>query len=177
LFGDKLAVLVGDLLYAQVFALLTSLTELGANAQLALFELFVRTTRKMCLGEIYEDRIVADPPSVSYQDYLNVIDYKTASLMACCCRASAIAVGADEQDSALAEEFGMHLGRSYQLMDDVVDEDSVYFNRERMTDHAIDEGSRSQSVLERIGDNDGTRRLAEITHAITGRAAERARLA
>ena len=173
-YGNKLAVLVGDLLYDQVFALLTALTEIGSGAQLALFDLFTTTTRKMCLGEMYEDQIVAEPGAVSYTDYVKVIDYKTASLMACCCHASAIAAGADAGQIALASEYGMHLGRTYQLIDDVIDEDSVFFDRQRMLDQAMAEGSQGDDVLGRIADNDGTRRLAEITQAVILRAAAKA---
>ena len=175
LFGNKLAVLVGDLLYDQVFSLLTSLTDVGTDAQLALFDLFTTTTRKMCLGEIYEDQIVAEPGAVTYDDYLQVIDYKTASLMECCCRASAIVVGAADREAGLAAEFGMRLGRTYQLIDDVIDQDSVFFDRKRMMDQAVDEGSKGDEVLNQIGDNDGTGRLAEITQAVIGRVSESAR--
>jgi geranylgeranyl pyrophosphate synthase len=169
-FGNKMAVLVGDLLYDQAFALLTELTGLGATAQLELFELFTSTTRKMCLGEIYEDQIVAEPGNVTFDEYLQVIDYKTASLMACCCLASAIAVGADDRDRALVEEYGRHLGRTYQLIDDVIDEDSVFFNRDEMLSRAVEEGALGNRALGRLGENDGTHRLAQITQAVVKRA-------
>ncbi|MEE8440283.1 MAG: polyprenyl synthetase family protein [Spirochaetia bacterium] len=175
-FGNKMAVLVGDLLYDQAFSLLTELTVLGAGAQLALFELFTSMARKMCLGEIYEEQIVADPGAVTFDEYLQVIDYKTASLMACCCGASAIAVGADDGDSALVQEYGHHLGRTYQLIDDVIDEDSVFFDRQRMLNRAIEEGSLGNRALGKFAENDSTRRLAEITQAVIGRAEQAIRV-
>jgi len=175
-YGNKMAVLVGDLLYDQSFALLTNLTDLGAAAQLALFDLFTSTTRKMCLGEIYEDQIVANPGAVTFPEYLQVIDYKTASLMACCCRASAIAVGADDRDNGLVNEYGEHLGRTYQLVDDVIDEDSVFFDREKMLNQAIEEESLGNQALGALGDNDGTRRLSDIAQAVIKRAGQTSRV-
>ncbi|MCK4514079.1 MAG: polyprenyl synthetase family protein [Spirochaetaceae bacterium] len=174
--GNKMAVLVGDLLYDQAFALLTELTGLGPDAQLALFELVTSTTRKMCLGEIYEDQIVAEPSTVTFDDYLQVIDHKTASLMACCCRASAIAVGADDRDSALVDQYGHHLGRTYQLIDDVIDEDSVFFNREEMLNRAVEEGLLGNRVLGELGENDGIRRLFEITQTVIKKAGQTIRV-
>ena len=169
-FGNKMAVLVGDLLYDQAFALLTELTGLGSPAQLALFRLFTATTREMCLGEIYQDQIVVDEGNIPFEDYLHVIDYKTASLMSCCCRAGAIAVGADDPASTLLAEYGHHLGRTYQLVDDVIDEDSVFFDREQMLSRAVEEGSLGIRALGPFGENDGSNRLAEITHAVIERA-------
>ena len=175
-FGNKMAVLVGDLLYDQSFALLTELTGVGANAQLALFELFTSTTRKMCLGEIYEDQIVAEPGIVTFDEYLQVIDYKTASLMECCCRASAIAAGADDRDSTLVDNYGRHLGRTYQLIDDVIDEDSVFFNREEMFNRAVEEAALGNQALGELGENDGTRRLAEVSGTVIKRAGQTVRV-
>ncbi|MBU8913525.1 MAG: polyprenyl synthetase family protein [Spirochaetales bacterium] len=169
-FGNKMAVLVGDLLYDQSFALLTELTGLGAKAQLALFELFTTTTRKMCLGEIYQDQVVAEPGIVTFDEYLQVIDYKTASLMACCCRATAIAAGADHRDSDLVDNYGHHLGRTYQLIDDVIDEDSVFFDREEMLNRAVEEATLGNRALGGLGENDGAHRLAEITRTVIKRA-------
>ena len=171
-FGNKMAVLVGDLLYDQAFALLTGLTGLGPDAQLALFELFTSTTRKMCLGEIYEDQLVAEPGAVTFEDYLQVIDHKTSSLMTCCCRASAIAAGADDRVGVLVDQYGHHLGRTYQLIDDVIDEDSVFFDPEEMLNRAVEEGSLGDRVLGELGENDGTRRLSEITQAVIKRAGQ-----
>lgn len=168
-FGNKTAVLVGDLLYEQAFAEITALTALGPQAQLALFELFTTTSREMCLGEIYEDEIDTGSP-VSLEDYLRVIDYKTASLMSGCCRAAAIVAGAGDEDSRLVFEFGYHLGRTYQLIDDVIDRDSVYFDRDHMLSLARREGETCHSILSRLGHRDGLRSLEGITEAVLRRA-------
>jgi len=169
-FGNKTAVLVGDLFYEQAFAVLTALEDIGSDAQIALLKLFTTTTREMCLGEIYEDEVVANPGAVSLEDYLRVIDYKTASLMSCCCRASAIVSGAGDEDSRLAYQFGYHLGRTYQLIDDVLDRDSVYFDPDTMLNLARSEGEFCRSVLEQFAPRDGVESLAGITDAVLKRA-------
>ncbi|TFH05196.1 MAG: polyprenyl synthetase family protein [Spirochaetales bacterium] len=168
-FGNRMAVLIGDLLYDQVFTLLAELTQLGPETQVALFNLFTSTARKMCLGEIYDDQIQIEPAAVTFDQYLQVIDYKTASLMSCCCQASAIALGANDEDRTAVQEFGFHLGRTYQLVDDMIDQDSVFFDRDRMLARSSRETGLCQDALRRIGDNDGTRRLATITQAVVDR--------
>ena len=165
-YGNKLAVLVGDLLYDQVFTVLAELTAPGPEVQIELLNLFTRTARKMCLGEIYDDQIGCEPDSVEFDHYLQVVDYKTAALMACCCRASALALGATSQDCDVVEEFGFRLGRTYQLVDDIVDQDSVCSDTDRMRRQALEETAHCLAALDQIGSNDGTSRLRDITSTV-----------
>jgi len=168
--GNKAAILTGDLLYDQAFALLADLPELCHMRQLELFRSFTSTTRKMCLGEMYEDRIAADPQGVSFADYLKVIDYKTASLMACSCAASAIAVGVDSDTRARLEEYGSHLGVSYQLIDDVEDGDSIYYERSSMLDLAMNEAGRAEQAVSFLRKSAYRDRLVEMPQILLRRA-------
>jgi geranylgeranyl pyrophosphate synthase len=171
-FGNKTAVLVGDLLYDQSFAVLTELRSIGPEAQLELFELITSTTRKMCLGEIYEDEIVERHHPVDFDDYLRVVDYKTASLMACCCRASAIVAGAASGERDLAHTFGFHLGRTYQLVDDLLDRDSVFTDREQIAGQVAEEYARCTDALRQMDESDAVSRLSGLTEAVLERAGD-----
>ncbi len=169
-YGDKVAVLVGDLLYDQAFSLLAGLVELGHERQIELFELLTSTTRRMCLGEIYEDQIALSPESVSFDDYLQVIDYKTASLMACCCTVSSIVVEADQDVRESAKSFGYHLGMSYQLVDDVNDYDSVFLAPEIMLDRAVEEANLAVKHLSCFEAGSYRSRLQDLPRLLLRRA-------
>ena len=168
--GNKVAVLTGDLLYDQAFALLTQLTDLGHQRQIALFELFTTTTRMMCLGEMYEDQIEADPAVVSFEDYLKVIDYKTASLMACCCEASCIIMETPDEARTRMSGFGHQLGMSYQLIDDVNDHDSVFYNGDIMVGRAVQEANLAGEALSHLPTSTYRDRLSEMPAVLLRRA-------
>ncbi|MFX8577832.1 polyprenyl synthetase family protein, partial [Acinetobacter baumannii] len=58
---------------------------------------------------------------VTLADYLITIDGKTGALIEACCRAGArIGGAADEQVEALAS-YGRHVGRAFQVVDDLLD--------------------------------------------------------
>jgi octaprenyl-diphosphate synthase len=148
--GNTIAVLVGDLYYAQFFTVLTELTSLGTDRQRQLFELFLDTTRRMCLAEILEARLARAGQSPSFSDYLQIVEDKTASLMSASCAAAAIVAGADEKLRGEAASFGRAIGLAYQLVDDTLDGDASYRNGTDILDRAEVLGSEARERLERL---------------------------
>jgi geranylgeranyl pyrophosphate synthase len=142
-YGNKIAVLVGDLLYARFFSIATHLEAVEYPQQLQLFELFSSTTQKMCLGEILEERLQKLPEEVSFQDYFSMIEHKTGSLMAASCEAAGILLDAEPERCGALARYGMNLGLSYQIVDDVIYVDSVYSNTDAMLEKAVALGNRA----------------------------------
>jgi geranylgeranyl pyrophosphate synthase len=124
-YGDHTAVLVGDLLYARCFALLSSLELPRWQEHQEIFTLFFRTTQAMCLGEIREQQVLEAGSRVGFEEYLIILRNKTAELMSACCRAAAIACGAPGELTAALAEFGLSFGLAFQLLDDAVDRDAL----------------------------------------------------
>ena len=58
---------------------------------------------------------------VSYDDYIQMITYKTAVLCASALKIGAIIAHAEESDAHAIYEFGRHLGIAFQMMDDYLD--------------------------------------------------------
>jgi octaprenyl-diphosphate synthase len=141
--GNTVAVLVGDLYYAQFFDLLTELTALGTTMQKRLFDLFLGTTRKMCMAEIYEEGFRLRGERTSLDDYLLIIENKTASLMAACCEAGAVVAGAPRSQIEAIAAFGTSVGLAYQLVDDTIDEDASLADRQLITSRALREGEHA----------------------------------
>jgi octaprenyl-diphosphate synthase len=121
-FDIKYAVLAGDILYAQFFSLLAGL-RIDTGRYRRVLEIFCSVTREMCQGEIFEHRMKSSPCLPAYGGYLEVIKSKTASLMSASCQSGAIVAGAGPALEGKLKEYGLHIGLSYQLVDDLLDED------------------------------------------------------
>ena len=141
-FGTSIAVLVGDVLYAQFFSLLAEL-RVPAEQRLRLVQLFCAVTKTMSQGEIFQHGIKRYELEITVEDYLAIIRSKTAALMSACCAAGALVAGGSEQHVSAAEEFGLQFGLAFQLMDDQMDQDAL------ASDLAPDRQARTHAALAR----------------------------
>jgi octaprenyl-diphosphate synthase len=123
-FGTSIAVLVGDVLYAQFFTLIAELP-LPAELRLRLVQLFCAVTKTMSQGEIFQHGAKRYELEVTIDDYLAIIRSKTAALMSACCASGALVGGGTEPQVAAAGEFGLQFGLAFQLMDDQMDQDAL----------------------------------------------------
>ena len=123
-FGTSIAVLVGDVLYAQFFSLIAEL-RLPAEQRLRLVQLFCAVTKSMSQGEIFQHGIKRFHLEITVDDYLAIIRSKTAALMSACCASGALVGGGSEPQVTAAGEFGLQFGLAFQLMDDQMDQDAL----------------------------------------------------
>ncbi len=125
-YGVKIAILVGDVLFAQSFDIVAGLSGVGSDIKVRLYAILTDLTRRMCYGEIFEQHLLDGGEPVGRGDYLKVLEFKTALLTSAACRCGAILGGADtEKEEALAS-YGLNYGHAYQLVDDFRDGDSIY---------------------------------------------------
>lgn len=112
--GNAPSVLVGDFLYSRAFQLLVKLGNMNVMRILS------DTTNTISEGEV-QQLVNAKDPSVSEDNYFNVIYKKTAALFeaACACAAEISDCNVEQTESALL--FGKHLGIAFQLVDDALD--------------------------------------------------------
>jgi geranylgeranyl diphosphate synthase, type II len=84
------------------------------------FRIYNTTATEVCIGQQldidFEKKVV-----VSEEEYVRMIELKTAVLLAASARIGAIIGGADERDSDLMYEFGRNLGLGFQIQDDYLD--------------------------------------------------------
>lgn len=85
-----------------------------------LLQLFNVTALKVCEGQQY-DMNFESRMDVSVEEYLKMIESKTAVLIAASLKSGAIAGGADMPDADLLYEFGINLGMAFQIRDDHLD--------------------------------------------------------
>lgn len=114
LWGNKASVLVGDFLFSRAFELMV------ADGSLEILEILSKAASTIVEGEVLQ-LVTANDTATTEQDYLNVIQAKTAHLFAAACHIGGVMANCGtEQKTALAT-FGHNLGITFQLIDDALD--------------------------------------------------------
>lgn len=85
-----------------------------------LAKLFSKTAIEVCEGQQY-DIDFEDREDVTIEDYLHMINYKTAVLAGAAMTMGAIVAGATKISQENIYEFGRNLGMAFQLQDDYLD--------------------------------------------------------
>ena len=125
-FGNSLAVLTGDYLFAKAAEFVASLDSP------AIMGIFAWAVMELCQGEMLPLSLNGDPASertsgVTEQlhrledTYLAKVRSKTASLLAMCCQTGAMLDGADEAVVSCMRQYGLELGVAFQIIDDILD--------------------------------------------------------
>ncbi|GHD51159.1 polyprenyl synthetase family protein [Mycetocola manganoxydans] len=112
-FGNSVAILTGDLLFARASQLMAGLGERAIRLQANTFE-------RLVLGQLHETVGPKDGENEEAH-YLQVLADKTGSLIAAAAQAGVIFSGADESYEAAVVEYGEKIGVAFQLIDDVID--------------------------------------------------------
>ncbi|MBT8254609.1 MAG: polyprenyl synthetase family protein [Flavobacteriaceae bacterium] len=81
---------------------------------------FNKTALEICEGQQY-DVDFETRNDVVIEEYLKMIEYKTAVLVGTALKFGAIIAGASDSDQDLIEQFGINLGIAFQLQDDYLD--------------------------------------------------------
>ena len=112
--GNYLSVLAGDWLYMQAFNI-----ALGER-NFKILDLFIAMTQAMVEGELLQltwQRRIDFPEDV----YFELTYRKTAYLFSVCLRLGAVLAGKSKEEEGLLGTYGLNLGLSFQLIDDVLD--------------------------------------------------------
>tara|TARA_B100000767_G_scaffold44680_2_gene38972 strand:- start:3242 stop:4207 length:966 start_codon:yes stop_codon:yes gene_type:complete len=114
--NENIAILSGDLLYALVNQLLSK----SSSQTPTLHQIFQKTAIEVCEGQSL-DMEFEKLEIISISDYINMIQLKTAVLVACSLKMGALVGGASNKDAQLLYDFGFNLGTSFQIHDDILD--------------------------------------------------------
>ena len=156
--GNSIAILTGDFLFARASDLLADLGPEAVRIQ-------ARTFERLVTGQIHE---TAGPGAGEdpVEHYLSVLADKTGSLIATAGRFGAMLAGADEQTVDVLARYGQRIGVAFQIADDLLDVTggSAEFGKAPGTD--LREGVATLPVLyaRRAADpmDPGDRRLLEL---------------
>ncbi len=112
--GNEIAVLFGDCLFAQALKLAASFPTPEVCRSVAV------ATNTVCTGEIFQTQQRRDFVA-SHRDYFRVIEMKTAELFTLSCDLAAFLSNATPEQRAALREYGAAVGTAYQVYDDCVD--------------------------------------------------------
>ena len=85
-----------------------------------LAKLFSKTALEVCEGQQW-DVDFEERSNVTIPEYLKMIEYKTAVLVAAAMKMGAIVAKTSEKEADLIYDFGLNLGLAFQLQDDYLD--------------------------------------------------------
>jgi geranylgeranyl diphosphate synthase type I len=121
LWGDAHAINVGDAMFALSNLALLLLAERNVpSATVVAACCLFNVTQLALTGGQYLDIGFEDHDDVSVDDYLVMIEGKTAALAACSCEMGALIAGAPAVQCEKLRDFGRHLGLTFQMRDDIL---------------------------------------------------------
>ena len=140
-YGYNTSVLTGDFVLGLILAICSRLDNPRVTKDLA------TTAMLMSEGEMIEGRLETGE-DVTFDDYLRVIEYKTATAFEVAARTGAIiANGTEEQIEGLTE-YGKNIGIAYQIRDDLLD----WKNEDKLFNILIKKSSDPRDVFNKMED-------------------------
>jgi octaprenyl-diphosphate synthase len=114
LWGNRRAVLAGDFFYARASSLIVE------DGDHDILWIFADAIRSMAEGELLQLQRSFDP-TVTEAHYFQVIERKSAVLLAAACESGSILGGVTRAERRRLAEYGRELGIAFQLRDDALD--------------------------------------------------------
>jgi geranylgeranyl diphosphate synthase type II len=114
-YGEGMAVLCGDALLTEAFAVLARSKSVEMIAELA----SAGGSRKLIGGQVLD--LEGEGKSFSLAELIRIHEAKTAALLTTSIRLGAMSAGADSEQMATLTKFGRALGLAFQVIDDILD--------------------------------------------------------
>jgi len=176
-YGYNTSVLTGDFVLGLILAISSRLDNARITKDLA------TTAMLMSEGEMIESRLETSE-DVTFDDYLKVIEYKTATAFEVAARIGAIIANGSEEEIEALTEYGKNIGIAYQIRDDLLDwknEDKLFnllikkssdprdvFNK--MEEILKEYSDKSRTSLRKIADNNAKANLDNLIKFTTFKA-------
>jgi len=113
-YGYNTSVLTGDFVLGLILNIASRINNPRVTKNLA------TTAMMMSEGEVIEGRLEASE-DVTFDDYLKVIEYKTATAFETASRLGAIISGGSDEEIESLADYGKNIGIAYQIRDDLLD--------------------------------------------------------
>ncbi len=112
--GNEASVLVGDFLYSRAFEMMVE------TNRMEVMSIMASTTNAIAEGEVLQ-LLNAHSPDTSEQSYFDTIHRKTAKLFESAAWLGAVIGEQNSKTCGALASYGIYLGTSFQLVDDVMD--------------------------------------------------------
>lgn len=113
-YGNSIAILVGDFLLARALSIAYE------TGKLQVIKIIAEITENMSQGEI-DQLEKSGCLNLEEKDYMEVIRRKTAVLFQGACRIGAIIADASQEQETAMADYGLNLGITFQIADDILD--------------------------------------------------------
>ena len=112
--NSAVSVLAGDVLFTKAMQLAI------VSEDIFEYRAIVEATRTTCEAELKQIGFKGNY-ELTFDEYLDLISGKTASLLSCACLLGAYFSGADQAVQDIFRRFGVKLGIAFQMVDDILD--------------------------------------------------------
>ena len=140
-YGYNASILTGDFVLGLILNISSRLNNPRITKDLA------TTAMLMSEGEIIEGRL-EESEDVTFDDYLKVIEYKTATAFETAARLGAIIAGGTEEQIEALSDYGKNIGIAYQIQDDLHD----WKNEDKLFNLLIKKSSDPRDVFNKMED-------------------------
>lgn len=112
--GNSASILVGDFLFARAFTLMVE------TGRLSVLDILSNASSVIAEGEVHQLAVMGqlDLPT---EEYLRIIEAKTAALFEAASESGAVCADAPEEQIRAMQAYGKNLGLAFQLVDDALD--------------------------------------------------------
>jgi octaprenyl-diphosphate synthase len=138
-YGYNTSVLTGDFVLGLILGISSRLDNARITKELA------STAMLMSEGEMIENRLETSE-DVTFDDYLKVIEYKTAVAFQAASRIGAIIGKGTEEEIESLTEYGKNVGIAYQIRDDLLD----WKNEDKLFNFLIKKSSDPRDVFDKM---------------------------
>jgi len=158
-YGYNTSILTGDFVLGFILNIAAKLDNPRITKDLA------TTAMLMSEGEMIESRLETSE-DVTFDDYLKVIEYKTATAFETAAKLGAILGGGTEEQIMSLSEYGKNIGVAYQIKDDLRDwknEDKLFNLLVKKSSDPRDVFNRMEELLEKYSSmaNIGLRKIKD----------------
>jgi len=168
-YGYNTSVLTGDFVLGLILNISSRLDKARVTKDLATAAML------MSEGEVLEGKL-EESEDVTFEDYIKVMDYKTATAFEMAAKLGGVIGGGSEEEISALAEYGKNIGIAYQIKDDLMDwknEDKLFnllvkkSSDPRVVFNKMEEllKSYSQKALEslrKVKDSDSKHNLEEL---------------
>ena len=138
--GNQASVLVGDFLFSRAFELMV------ADGSLDVLAVLSKASSVIAEGEVLQLTTTNNTETGETQ-YLEVIRSKTAQLFSAACRIGALVADRPKVEEDALETFGMNLGITFQLIDDMLDYSAMQVDLGKTVGDDFKEGKITLPVI------------------------------
>lgn len=140
-YGYNASILTGDFVLGLILNIASKLNRPRITKDLA------TTAMLMSEGELVEERLESSG-DVTFDDYLKVIEYKTATAFEVAARIGAVIGGGTAEQVEALTAFGRNIGIAYQIRDDLTD----WKNEDKLFNLLIKKSNDPRDVFDRMED-------------------------